>query len=80
MLLIWLYIFLLWFIWMFFIIKKLNIVEFENLSLNVKKITNFTFIFLLILTLLWLGFVVKENFSKTKIKIDKNNILENVYY
>jgi hypothetical protein len=80
MLLIWLYIFLLWFIWMFFIIKKLNIVEFENLSLNVKKITNFTFIFLLILTLLWLGFVVKENFSKTKIKVDKNNILENVYY
>lgn len=80
MLLIWLYIFLLWFIWMFFIIKKLNIVEFENLSLNVKKITNFTFIFLLFLTLLWLVFIVKENFSKTKIKIDKNNILENVYY
>lgn len=80
MLLIWLYIFLLWFIWMFFIVKKLNIVEFENLSLNVKKITNFTFIFLLALTFLWLVFVVKENFSKTKIKVQENNTIENVYY
>lgn len=80
MLLIWIYIFFLTFIFLFFIVKKLNAFEFKNLSLNIYKITKFTFIFLLILTFIWLFLVIRINYQENKVEIDTNKITENVYY
>ncbi len=80
MLWIWVYVFFLGFVWLFFIIKKTNIVEFKNISSDIINISKITFFLLLLFSIIWISLVIHKNIQKQKIEINSNNETQSIYY
>lgn len=77
--LLWSYIFFLIFIFLIFILLKINAYKFLNLSKNIKKNTNYFLILLIITSIFWFISIIYINwFNKTI--IDETKITESVYY
>lgn len=80
MLIFWIFIFFATFIWVFFILKKLNNDNFLNLSSNILILNKLTFVFLLFFTILAIFFIFKNWYYNDDISIKENiNMLKSYY-
>lgn len=67
------YTFFLALIWGLFFVSRLHSYKFKNFSLNIVKVTNILFIFLLSLTILWYIFIFTQYDSSTTARLDFSN-------
>ncbi len=80
MLIFWIFIFFVTFVWLFFILKKLNSDNFLNLSSNIFVLNKLTFIFLLFFTIIWIVIIIKNWYYNDDISIKENiNMLKSYY-
>ncbi len=77
--LIWIYVFLLAFIYLVFIMLRINAIKFKNISSNIEKNSNKIFILLTIFSILWFLIIIFLNYESNKI-VDESQIKESVYY
>jgi len=77
--LLWSYIFFLIILFWFFVLFKLNFYNFINIDWNIKKVTKYVFLSLIITSIFSIILIFYYNLSQEKI-INETKTLESVYY